>query len=427
MGIIRREWLLVLLAVTGIAVHGGTAALRIQTFVPYPKLLDFSAFYTSARALRSGLSPYGIPVEFSQGIQDENRLPFRPPQIYNPPVWPWLLQPLAAMPFRPAAWVWLIINLALLGWTSFALTRLAGYDTWWAKGSVFLLALTFGPVFLDLTLGQTSVVLLALAVAIGSALRPGARHGWLFASLAEGVAAGVKLFPLIWLGGAVLLRRWKLVLLGMAATLLVFGIGYLASPPGNQDYWFRFLPERVTSASDNAGLDDQSWMAWLGRLALPQAHNVPGISVQETVHVVWTPLLPISPAIVRWGGYLTSILLGLPVVIALLRCGNTGSEGGFYLWVLYALLVFPHIERYNHTLLLPAMAWLWGQGASYRWFVLAAYVLTGFARLNHLWAILLPVPWGPLAAGFGVYAVLLLGIGMVAAMRRSRPVGTHGG
>jgi len=71
------------------------------------------------------------------------------------------------------------------------------------------------------------------------------------------------------------------------------------------------------------------------------------------------------------------------------------------------------MARYNHTLLLPAIAWLWGQGESGQRFAVVGYFLAGLARLTHLWVLLLPWPWGPLATGFGVMAVLTLMFGMI--------------
>lgn len=120
-------------------------------------------------------------------------------------------------------------------------------------------------------------------------------------------------------------------------------------------------------------------------------------------------------------------LLALIPLIVLFRTGPAQAEGAFYLWVLYWLLPFPHTERYNHVLLLPAMAWLWARSETFahrsetlaqrgRNLVILAYFLAGLSRLTHLWAILLPAPWGPLASGFGLYAVLLLGGGTVALL-----------
>src|SRR5512136_2203736 len=101
---IRRPWWLWLaVAGAGLVIHVGTALLRISTFFPYPKLLDFSGFYASAWAIRQGLSPYNLTSAWLQALQVERTVPLTPPPIFNPPFWPWLLQPLTWFSFPVAA------------------------------------------------------------------------------------------------------------------------------------------------------------------------------------------------------------------------------------------------------------------------------------------------------------------------------------
>jgi hypothetical protein len=76
------------------------------------------------------------------------------------------------------------------------------------------------------------------------------------------------------------------------------------------------------------------------------------------------------------------------------------------------------MERYNHALLLPAMAWLWGRGCGSRNAVVAAYALSGLSRFTHLFAFVLPSPWAPLATGVGLYSVLLVGASVARALWR---------
>jgi hypothetical protein len=355
-----------------------------------------------------------------ESLQAKSGLLMQPPITYNPPIWSWLLQPLAFLDFRAAAFAWLVLDLALIAWSARILARVAGYDGWGETGIVFLLTLTFGPVFLDLTLGQTSILLLAASLTVGQAVRLQTKNSLFTGTLAQGVAVGAKLFPAVWLGALFLLRRWRLFVLATLAALLALGLGFVVSPSGNQDYWTHFLPGRVSSASEQAGIDDQSLVAWLDRLGRPHSFQTSGLTVAQKHNVTWSPPWSFSPQVIQGAGYLLVALLALILLIVLLRSGPAHEEGAFYLWVLYWLLPFPHTERYNHVLLLPAMAWLWSRGRMGRNLVILAYFLAGLSRLTHLWAILLPAPWSPLASGFGLYAVLLLGGGMVIVLRASK-------
>lgn len=410
---VHPEWFWITLGGVGALIHFGTALLRLDTFFPYPKLMDFAAFYAGAWAVRTGISPYGLPPELLEALRVQLGISFSPP--ISPPIWLWLLQPLTFLHFSTAAFVWLLVLLALLTWSTFTLTQIARYREWRQIGTAFVLALTFGPVFLNLTLGQNGLFLLVAVLIIGQTLQTQIKN-LLPTVIAWILAVGTKLFPLIWLGALPLLRCWRLFVLAAMAVLLALGLTSLLTPTASQDYWLRFLPERIFSYSEQVEIDDQSLVAWLDRLGRPHTFGVPGLSVTQQHTVTWSPPWSVDPQIIRLVGYSLVALLALISTIVLLRAGPAEAEGSFYLWVLYGLIVFPHMERYNHVLLLPAMAWLWAQGSGGRKLVILAYFLVGLSRLTHLWAILLPAPWGPLASGFGLYAVLLLGGGMVTSL-----------
>jgi len=410
--------------------HLGTALLRLSTFFPYPRLMDFAAFYAGAWAIRMGVSPYEWSSELLERLRTETSLSIHPPTHHSPPLWAWLLQPLTFFDFRTAAFIWLLLLLVLVLWSTIVLVRTAGYGRWKEKRLAFLLVLTFGPVFLNLTLGQNGLLLLIVVLIIGQAIRAQTKDSSLWAAIAWVVAVGAKLFPLLWLGALPLLRRWRMFFLVTMVVFLALGLTSLLTPTASQDYWLRFLPERIFSASEQVGVDDQSLVAWLDRLGRPHTFGVPGLSVTQQHTVTWSPPWSVDPQIIRLVGYSLAALLALVPIIVLLRAGPAEVEGAFYLWVLYGLIIFPHMERYNHVLLLPAMAWLWARSETLaqqsetaqrsatfaqrgRNLVVLAYFLVGLSRLTHLWAILLPAPWGPLASGFGLYAVLLLGGGMV--------------
>ncbi len=130
----------------------------------------------------------------------------------------------------------------------------------------------------------------------------------------------------------------------------------------------------------------------------------------------WNPPWAVEPAYLTAVAYGLLGALGLAVAGVVWRAGPHEPEAVFYLWVLYALLPVPHTMRYNHVLLLPAIAWLWGRGAQARWYASAGYCLAALSRLTHVWAVL-PAPWGPLTSGFGVVAVCVLGAGIARDLR----------
>lgn len=420
---LRKHWLWVAVAGAGLAIHAGTAALRLTTFFPVPRVLDFSAFYASAWAIRLGMSPYNLPPDWLVALQSSQSIPFLPPPIYNPPFWPWLLVPLTWFSFPVAAWIWLVLNLGLLFVSAIVLADLAGHRSWGARCLVFILIVTFGPTFLDLTLGQTSVLLMAAALAIGRCTSSKRRWAGPVAAGAAALAVGSKLFPLIWIPAWPVLRRWSYGLLAVILVLAVAGLSLMASPAGSRVYWTYLVEERLATSSAVPSVDDQALVAWLDRLVLPQVFDVSGVGVEQRQTVFWTPPWSIDAAVVRWLGYGLIALLLVAVLLVLLRAGGQYPEAGIYLWMLFGLIALLHIERYNHVLLLPAMAWLWGRGESERKVVVGSYTLVGLARLTHLWAVLLPAPWGPLASGFGLYAVVALGAAMAISMwSTGRPV-----
>jgi alpha-1,2-mannosyltransferase len=269
-------------------------------------------------------------------------------------------------------------------------------------------------VYLTLTLGQSSLFLLMAALMVGKALRHQEVRACVIAAFALIPAVAAKLFPLVWLAALPWLRRWRLFIVSTVLILVVLGGSIVALPTVNRSYWCQVLPERMASLAQHPEIDDQSLTAWLVRLARPQTYRVTGLSTMRTHIVVWSSGWSLDPKVVRWAGYAFTIVLALVPLAVFFKVGTCEREGAFYLWVLYSLLVFPHMARYNHVLILPAMAWLWGRGRQAQDLVVTVYFFAGLSRMNHLWAILLPAPWGPFASGLGLLAVCLLAGGLVA-------------
>lgn len=408
MGWRRFPWHFYLLALAGAALHFGTALLRLGIFWPTPKLIDFGAFYASAWALRAGLSPYGLPAEWGAALAARTGMAYAPPPIFNPPLWPVLAYPFAFLSYPAAATVWVVLNLGLLALCTLWLADSAGLRGWQRRLGLFLVVVTFGPVFLDLSIGQTSVALLVLALLIGRQLRRGGRRATWIGAGATALAAAIKLYPLFWAGAFLFLRRWRLILATLALVVLGSALLFLAFPEPSRTYLFVELPDRVTSATDQVGIDDQALTAWLDRIFQPQIHAVQGLSTSDTTGVTWTPWFTLDATVLRIVGLGVVALVTAAAAWVIWRHGGPAPEEAFYLWLLVGLLAFPHIERYNHALLLPAMAWLWPLGRRAQLIVLVAYLLTGLARLTHFWVVALPGPLAALASGFGVFAALLL-------------------
>ena len=389
-------WLLP--AVVGAILHVGTALLRLGTFIPYPRLLDFASFYAGAWALRQGLSPYRWGPEL-ESLQRALGLTFPLPN--SPPAWLLFVAPLTWLPFRAAAWLWLALLLAAIALCAHWMADLAGWRGGQASALALLGVLSFGPVMLSLTLGQAAPLLLLAALACGRSLE---RRGQAPAMALWLAAVAAKLFPLAWAGAWLARRRWAL-LAGAALGVALLAVLPAAVSPGASAQYLAYLPQQAGHFAEQALLDDQSLPPWLQRLGAAGTYAAPGLDPSQLQPVTW-PGVGGDPSVWRSLGLALSALLSAAGGWVAWRLGRRSREAAFYLWVLCCLLPIPHMERYNLVLLLPGMAWLWGQGR--RGVAAWAYLLAGLSRLTHLWARALPWPWAALAAGWGLYAVLVL-------------------
>jgi hypothetical protein len=151
---------------------------------------DFTAYYTAARLIRAGTSPYD---EAAFGAEAQS-LGFRNdrPYIY-PPLLAIGVTPLTLVPPRQAATVWFLLNVTLLGLSSIVVARTLGLETQkLAIVSLLLAALTFYPAVFSIFVGQANVLLLALVALAWYGTR---RRSDALAGVAIGAASLIKLFP----------------------------------------------------------------------------------------------------------------------------------------------------------------------------------------------------------------------------------------
>ena len=404
-------WLWLLAALAGAVVHGGTALLRVDTFFPTPRLLDFSGFYVAGAAARMGVPPYAISAEIQTQIQQSANIPFNFIPIFNPPFTPWILQPLSLVSYPVAATLWTLLMLLLLLLCTKWLAEIADITHWIGKLILYGLVVSYGPVFLNLTLGQITIPLLMLGIWIGRNFH--AKRHSIWNAIAVALATGLKLTPFGWSGAFFLLRGWRLLVLTIAFVLAALFMPFALRSEMVAGYWQETLTGRIGSAVSQPALDDQSINAFVNRLGQAHRYTISGLNLAEKQVVRWDLPWELTGTQIQVISLGLLGLLQLPILWIVWRGHDVVQpEPFFYAWLLFTLLLLPHTARYNHALLLPAMAWLWGQGGAGRKIAIAAYALTALARLNHLLALALPSMLVPLALGVGLAGAVGLYLGV---------------
>jgi hypothetical protein len=412
----RLWWLGLLLLFVGIVTNFGTAALRIPTLVPYPEAVDGASYYVGAWAMRHGVSPYVWTPEFLRLAGEEHSLPRLPTPPASPTPWVWMYQILTVFPYPVAAWIWLAIQLAVMTYGTYLLAQVAGRPGWKTALVLLPFTVTFGSTFLNLTIGQNGVVVFLGALLLGRYLGHAARRGWAVAAWA--LAAGAKIYPLFWIVLLPFLKRWRLAVAMLATVILLFGMVALLEPDADRDYWFNYLLKRSREVTGNVFVDDQSLSARVEILGRTYRAGRYGLDIGPKGGQVWAPPWEASDAVLK--AVTVALIAGLGVILVrtwMIKDREPSGEGLLYLTVLFFLLPIPHMERYNHVAVLPAMAWLWQAGHRYRLLTVLAYCLVGLSRLNQLWAVIFAWPLGPLMTGTCMYAVLILGTGIVHRVR----------
>ncbi|MEV8373707.1 glycosyltransferase 87 family protein [Kribbella sp. NPDC056861] len=121
-------------------------------------------------------------------------------------------------------------------------------------------ALLLEPVRETLGFGQVNLMLCALILydVLGPARRAG-RGIWV------GLAAGVKLTPLVFFGLLVVTRQWKALAYASTAFVATVLVGFVVTPHGATEYWTLLVAE-TTRIGGLAFSSNQSWNGFLIRL-----------------------------------------------------------------------------------------------------------------------------------------------------------------
>jgi alpha-1,2-mannosyltransferase len=154
-----------------------------------------------------------------------------------PPFAALVMVPLAVLPFALLVAAWNAASVVVLG---IVIDRFLRIGRTTPVAPIVLAAVTFGalllePVWSSLAFGQVNLFLLALVAF--DLLRPDRKHaGWMV-----GVAAGLKLTPLLFLVFLLLIGRFRAARTGALSFVSTIAVGFVLVPGASWTYWSSLL------------------------------------------------------------------------------------------------------------------------------------------------------------------------------------------
>jgi alpha-1,2-mannosyltransferase len=263
--------------------------------------------------------------------------------------------------------------------------------------AVSALALLAWPVAYTLHLGEINLILAAL---IGADLLRREDGAW-WQGIGTGLAAGIKLTPLIFVAYLVLTGRLRAAATAGAAFALTVAAGFAWLPAGSRTFWLGGVFYNERRVGNPANPSDQSLSGAVARLA----------GTGDPPRVWW--LIAV----------LAAGLAGLAVAVWAHRRGY--RLAGFLCCAFTGLLVSPFSWTHHWVWVVPLLVWLiataWRRRTA-AWWVLAAGAATMFSGL-------VPLPWPGHPADPGRMAAsdlyVLAGLGVLAATAVALSRGTR--
>ena len=339
------------------------------------KQSDFRAFYyPAARAVLAGRSPYSVV-----GL------------IY-PPLLPFVLVPLALLPFAAARITWFALSHVFLAAAGVRMWRALG-GGWFAALAITGACATSGALFEDLGEGQVNTLLLLLAVLAlwPMASKPGQGPA------ALGVAIALKLWPGVILLGEALRCRWRTVAqaCGVALILiLVPGLFVWAVLPGPKG------PPRADFWAGSPGALNGSLPGVALRLLDRPKRGAPVPTPWVAAHNVETFKLTRPQAAISLGVAVVLFGAGAAALARMNRLGALASSAPLLgaAFIALTLVSAPVVWPHYHVLQIPGVAMLgerFIRRRDWRWLL-----VLGVATLASTWASALLR--GPYLAHFGL-------------------------
>jgi len=268
----------------------------------------------------------------------------------------------SALPWTVLRWVMTLASMAALGLSVWLTFGALGYRSrpgarLGATAGISALALLTEPVQQTLGLGQVNLLLMLLITAdllTGGTLAPGGRTRW-WHGIGIGIAAGVKLTPLIFIPYLLLIRRYRQAAVATAAFAATVAVGYAIMPRDSGDYWADRLFLNANRIVFLGTRGNQSLRGIATRLA--------GSVTSGT-----TPWIAAAVLVVIAGLLSAAVLYraGHPVP-AMLACALTGllvsplSWDHHWVWVALGLALLAHLGAQARGL--GRAAW-WGAGTA---------------------------------------------------------------
>jgi hypothetical protein len=362
---LTRQSILLFLCI-GVLMHIGIAFAQAAARL---RLWDFSHYYVSALATRTGLNPYTSdlrPLGRQLGLDGIAR-------ATDTPFFLLCFAPLTWLRPATAYWIWFTINAVALAVAMSLIVRAAPRLDRRQLISLCAIVLLYPPLSNHIFFAQTQIIILLLLVTAMRSIE--AKHDRT-AGLALAVASLLKVFPLVMVGYLVMLRRWRALIwtvigltAGTAATLFAFGlernVSFVAGTYLTRSAGFLARPANVALGSF---ISRMFWYA-AGDVAMSRWLD-------------WTRTLSVATA--------ELILVGLTIFATLPRSATASEESdrsgehatrSFALWVVAATMLSPTAWiHYLVLLILPLMliaAAGWNGMASPRalWLMAASYLV----------------------------------------------------
>jgi len=264
----------------------------------------------------------------------------------------------SVLPWTAMRWAMTLSSLAALGLSLWIVFGALGYRDrpavrLGATLGVSALALATEPVQQTLALGQVNLLLMLLVVAdllTGGALVPGGRTRW-WHGFGIGIAAGVKLTPLIFIPYLLLIRRYRQAATAAVVFAATAAVGYAVLPRDSGTYWANGLFLKANRIVFLGTRGNQSLRGVLTRLAgSVSAGTVPWI---------------VAAVLVAIAGLVAAALLyrARQPVPAMLACALTGllvsplSWDHHWVWVAPGIALLAHLGAAAASRLVRAAWW----------------------------------------------------------------------